>query len=117
MKVGIDSYCYHRQFGEVYPGQTAADGCQGFRTIQATEAAHARGAHGWPPGHIMGCEHSFVHAAVEYGNGNTISPPTRPAAESGSSPKQAGAAERGAAPAGLRRPKGTAVRGEAAPIS
>ena len=21
MKVGIDSYCYHRQFGEVYPGQ------------------------------------------------------------------------------------------------
>ena len=25
MKVGIDSYCYHRQFGEVYPGQTAAE--------------------------------------------------------------------------------------------
>jgi sugar phosphate isomerase/epimerase len=23
MKVGIDSYCYHRQFGEVYPGQEA----------------------------------------------------------------------------------------------
>jgi len=25
MKVGIDSYCYHRQFGEVYPGQTAPE--------------------------------------------------------------------------------------------
>jgi hypothetical protein len=25
MKVGIHSYCYHRQFGEVYPGQTAAE--------------------------------------------------------------------------------------------
>jgi len=25
MKVGIDSYCYHRQFGEVYPGQAAPE--------------------------------------------------------------------------------------------
>ena len=25
MKVGIDSYCYHRQFGEVYPGQDAPE--------------------------------------------------------------------------------------------
>ena len=24
MKVGIDSYCYHRFFGEVYPGQKPA---------------------------------------------------------------------------------------------
>jgi len=25
MKIGIDSYCYHRYFGEVYPIQTAPD--------------------------------------------------------------------------------------------
>lgn len=25
MKIGIDSYCYHRQFGEVYPGQAAPE--------------------------------------------------------------------------------------------
>jgi sugar phosphate isomerase/epimerase len=25
MKVGIDSYCYHRHFGEVYPGQDAPE--------------------------------------------------------------------------------------------
>ena len=25
MKIGIDSYCYHRYFGEVYPAQTAPD--------------------------------------------------------------------------------------------
>jgi len=25
MKVGIDSYCFHRYFGEVYPHQTAPD--------------------------------------------------------------------------------------------
>ena len=25
MKVGIDSYCFHRYFGEVYPHQTAPE--------------------------------------------------------------------------------------------
>ena len=25
MKIGIDSYCYHRYFGEVYPVQAAPD--------------------------------------------------------------------------------------------
>ena len=25
MKIGVDSYCYHRYFGEVYPLQTAPD--------------------------------------------------------------------------------------------
>ena len=25
MKIGIDSYCYHRYFGEVYPVQSAPD--------------------------------------------------------------------------------------------
>jgi sugar phosphate isomerase/epimerase len=25
MKIGIDSYCYHRYFGEVYPGQSAPE--------------------------------------------------------------------------------------------
>jgi predicted dehydrogenase len=43
-----------------------ADGCQGFRTIQTTEAAHPYAAHWWPPGHIIGYEHSFVHAAVDF---------------------------------------------------
>ena len=43
-----------------------ADGCQGFRTIQTTEASHPYAAHWWPPGHIIGYEHSFVHAAVDF---------------------------------------------------
>ena len=43
-----------------------AEGCQGFRTIQTTEAAHPYAANWWPPGHIIGYEHSFVHAAVDF---------------------------------------------------
>jgi predicted dehydrogenase len=42
------------------------EGAQGFRTILATEAAHPYVAQWWPPGHIIGYEHAFVHAAVDF---------------------------------------------------
>ncbi|MEI6713543.1 MAG: Gfo/Idh/MocA family oxidoreductase [Verrucomicrobiota bacterium] len=55
-----------------------ADGCQGFRTIQTTEASHPYAGSWWPPGHIIGYEHSFVHAAVDFiraiASGTTIEP-------------------------------------------
>lgn len=55
-----------------------AEGCQGFRTIQTTEAAHPYAASWWPPGHIIGYEHSFVHAAVDFiaavASGSAIEP-------------------------------------------
>ncbi len=41
------------------------DYSQGFRTILATEPVHAYIEHWWPPGHIIGWEHEFVHAAVD----------------------------------------------------
>jgi predicted dehydrogenase len=34
---------------------------QGFRTIGVTEPVHPYGSHWWPPGHIIGYEHTFVH--------------------------------------------------------
>ncbi len=34
---------------------------QGFRTIQVTEPEHAYLEAWWPPGHIIGYEHTFVH--------------------------------------------------------
>jgi len=40
-------------------------GRQGFRRILATEAVHPYVAHWWPPGHILGYEHTFVHAVYE----------------------------------------------------
>lgn len=39
---------------------------QGFRTIQATESCHPYIANWWPPGHIIGYEHAFVHAVVDF---------------------------------------------------
>jgi predicted dehydrogenase len=39
---------------------------QGFRTILATEGVHEYIAHWWPPGHIIGYEHEFVHAVVDF---------------------------------------------------
>jgi predicted dehydrogenase len=34
---------------------------QGFRTVLVTEADHPFWQHWWPPGHIIGWEHTFVH--------------------------------------------------------
>ena len=40
---------------------------QGFRTIIATEGGlHDYVGSWWPPGHIIGYEHSFVHAMVDF---------------------------------------------------
>lgn len=41
------------------------DYAQGFRTILATEPSHPYTAHWWPPGHIIGYEHTFVHTVYE----------------------------------------------------
>ncbi len=37
------------------------DDVEGFRTILATDARHPYGGLWWPPGHILGWEHAFVH--------------------------------------------------------
>jgi predicted dehydrogenase len=39
---------------------------QGFRTIIATESVHDYIANWWPPGHIIGYEHEFTHAVVDF---------------------------------------------------
>ncbi len=42
------------------------EGCQGFRTIQTTDGSHPYMNHWWPPGHIIGYEHEFIHSVVEF---------------------------------------------------
>jgi predicted dehydrogenase len=37
----------------------------GFRTIPATDATHPYIAGWWPPGHIIGYEHSFTHTVLD----------------------------------------------------
>lgn len=51
---------------------------QGFRTILVTNATHPYVAAWWPPGHIIGYEHEFTHAVVDfmtaYDKGTKIEP-------------------------------------------
>jgi predicted dehydrogenase len=39
---------------------------QGFKTILVTEATHPYVGAWWPPGHIIGYEHTFVHAVHDF---------------------------------------------------
>ena len=48
-----------------YYSRSDAEGEQGFRTILATEPTHPYLDHWWPPGHIIGWEHSHIHQMFE----------------------------------------------------
>ena len=39
---------------------------QGFKRILVTEADHPYTGAWWPPGHIIGYEHTFVHAVHDF---------------------------------------------------
>jgi len=39
---------------------------QGFKAILVTEATHPYVGAWWPPGHIIGYEHTFVHAVYDF---------------------------------------------------
>jgi predicted dehydrogenase len=39
---------------------------QGYRTILVTEAKHPYVGAWWPPGHVIGYEHTFVHAVHDF---------------------------------------------------
>jgi len=39
---------------------------QGFRTIQTTDPNHPYISAWWPPGHIIGYEHTFIHAVKDF---------------------------------------------------
>ena len=38
---------------------------KGFRTVMVTEAGHPYVGAWWPPGHILGYEHTFVHTVKD----------------------------------------------------
>lgn len=62
---------------EFYSREDDAD-AQGFRRIMVTEASHPYISHWWPPGHIIGYEHEFVHAVADFvsavHSGSSITP-------------------------------------------
>jgi predicted dehydrogenase len=51
---------------------------QGFKTILATEPVHPYMEAYWPPGHILGYEHTFVNQASDLINGVARNKPLKP---------------------------------------
>ena len=55
------------------PGET-----RGFRTVPVTESSHPYIKSWWPPGHMLGWEHTFVHQYYEFiraaAAGNHVAP-------------------------------------------
>jgi predicted dehydrogenase len=43
-----------------------ATGREGFHEIMVTESTHPYLSHWWPPGHLIGYEHSFVHTIADF---------------------------------------------------
>jgi len=39
---------------------------RGFREIIVTESSHPYFGNWWPPGHVIGYEHSFVHTTADF---------------------------------------------------
>ncbi len=48
-----------------YYSTECSEHAQGFRRIMATEGCHPYVGNWWPPGHILGYEHGFVHAVYD----------------------------------------------------
>jgi predicted dehydrogenase len=77
---GRKNYCYFEIYGNkgslVFDAERMNElkffsnddpaNAQGFRTIIATEDVHDYVSNWWPPGHIIGYEHEFVHAMVDF---------------------------------------------------
>jgi predicted dehydrogenase len=55
-----------------------AAGRHGFRLIQATDPGHPYIANYWPPGHIIGWEHTFINAVADVINGIVARTPVHP---------------------------------------
>ncbi|MFT5122336.1 MAG: putative dehydrogenase [Kiritimatiellia bacterium] len=55
-----------------------AEASRGFRDILVTEPQHPYVGHWWPPGHVIGYEHTFVHAVVDFLEAVSGGTPVRP---------------------------------------
>jgi len=56
---------------------------QGFRQIMVTEPSHAFTGSWWPPGHIIGYEHTFTHTVHDFLNAIASGKRVRPDFEDG----------------------------------
>ena len=65
-ELGSIKFIFERMNELHYLSATDDPGLQGFRLIQATEGVHPYMYAWWPPGHVIGYEHTFVHELYEF---------------------------------------------------
>jgi len=63
--------------------QEDGDDQRGFRDILVTEGAHPYAGAWWPPGHIIGYEHTFVHTIADFVNAVVDGKSVQPTFEDG----------------------------------
>lgn len=56
---------------------------RGFRDILVTEGVHPYAGAWWPPGHIIGYEHTFIHTVADFVNAVADGKPVQPTFEDG----------------------------------
>lgn len=71
---GSISFCFERMNELQYCNRNDPADKPGFKTIMCTEGCHPYVSAWWPPGHVIGYEHTFVHTVADFVNavaGNT----------------------------------------------
>ncbi|MSU60139.1 MAG: Gfo/Idh/MocA family oxidoreductase [Pedosphaera sp.] len=66
---GSLSFCFERMNELQYCNRNDAPDKPGFKTILCTEGSHPYFGAWWPPGHVIGYEHTFIHTVSDFING------------------------------------------------
>ena len=59
------AFCFERMNELQFYSVDDPTHARGFRTILATEGVHAYAGRWWPPGHVLGYDHTFVHEVAD----------------------------------------------------
>jgi len=65
---GSLAFCFERMNELEYCNRNDPADKPGFKTIMVTEGSHPYFGAWWPPGHVIGYEHTFVHTVADFVN-------------------------------------------------
>jgi predicted dehydrogenase len=65
---GTLGFCFERMNELEYCDRRDAADKPGFKTIMCTNSAHPYFGAWWPPGHVIGYEHTFIHTVYDFIN-------------------------------------------------
>jgi predicted dehydrogenase len=75
---GSVAFCFERMNELEYCNRADPPDEPGFKTIMVTERVHPYVAGWWPPGHVLGYEHTFIHEVVDLVDAIATNAPIQP---------------------------------------